>query len=466
MASLTKWLFDNDGETVKLPSKPQPLTKKIRIPGDSAPFQIILGKHRFHCFPDLPLAAPEGEKARDWVLFDPDRFYSGIGGFARFKRGQSVIIGRDNVIHDHMFGFSKDVMRRHLKISNKKGDLIIKPLGLDGSTLLSALPEKDDREKFTGIRARNLKRLRKLLGEPIGILSPEEGLASLKRVNRILRKERYRVKNGDGGIGAVLELPERLTPVIVGDLQAQVDNLLKVLSGNGLIEGLTKDEACLIILGDAVHSEVDGQLEEMDSSVLIMDLIFRLKEHFPDNVFYLRGNHDSFSPDVGKGGVPQGILLRKRLREMRGKSYEKRMGVFFERLPYIVKSQRFIACHAGPARTNVSFDRLVNLRKNPKLAHELTWNRLRRQNNPAGYAKGDVKRFRKVLGVDKQTPLIVGHTPLSAEGNVWMDVGEIKNHHIVYSGHPHGLAVFIGCGRHMVPLEYSSEPLLDLVNKS
>jgi hypothetical protein len=71
---------------------------------------------------------------------------------------------------------------------------------------------------------------------------------------------------------------------------------------------------------------VDGQLREMQSSMLLMDLIFRLKLRFPRQVFYVRGNHDSFSEDIAKDGIPQGLLWAKELGDQRGSRLPARHG--------------------------------------------------------------------------------------------------------------------------------------------
>jgi hypothetical protein len=139
--------------------------------------------------------------------------------------------------------------------------------------------------------------------------------------------------------GGLLVLPEALTPILVADMHAQIDNLLTVLSQNAFLDALDEGTAALVILGDAVHSEVDGQLREMDSSMLLMDLIFKLKLRFPAQVFYVRGNHDSFSEDMSKDGIPQGLLWAKELSERRGAAYLKAMGEFYRLLPYVVASR-------------------------------------------------------------------------------------------------------------------------------
>ncbi len=69
----------------------------------------------------------------------------------------------------------------------------------------------------------------------------------------------------------------KTSPVIVGDLHAQVDNLLKILSENCLLDCLRLKTATLVILGDAIHSENANELDKFDTSMLMMDLIIRLK---------------------------------------------------------------------------------------------------------------------------------------------------------------------------------------------
>jgi hypothetical protein len=128
-------------------------------------------------------------------------------------------------------------------------------------------------------------------------------------------------------------LPRGLIPIVIADMHAQIDNLLTVLTQNAFLEALEDGTAALVILGDAVHCEVDGQLRAMESSMMLMDLIFRLKLRFPEQVFYVRGNHDSFSEDLAKDGVPQGLLWARELSELRGAVYQRAMGDFYRCCP-------------------------------------------------------------------------------------------------------------------------------------
>ena len=261
-------------------------------------------------------------------------------------------------------------------------------------------------------------------------------------------------------------LPKKPVPVIIGDLHAQVDNLLKILSENHFLEEIDRGDAYLLFLGDLLHSEVEDELAEMDSSLLMMDLFVKLKIRFPKHVFCLRGNHESYDENAGKAGVPQGLLFRERALRLRGKAYVDELARLFKLLPYVAKTEQFVACHAGPPRGEVSFQKIVDLSRHRRLAGQIVTNRMVRPGHPFGYTKHNVKRFRANVGVDKHTPVIVGHTHVTPDETVWLNVGEIKHHHVVTCANQHNLAVFVRIGQEMVPLEYPAEPLLNVVNRA
>jgi hypothetical protein len=228
---------------------------------------------------------------------------------------------------------------------------------------------------------------------------------------------------------------------------------------------LTSNRASLIILGDAVHSEISKEMEDMDSSILMMDLIFKMKCHFPDNFFYLLGNHDSFHRSISKTGILQGVLMRKRLLELRGEEYVVEMQRFYDLLPVVLKTNSCIACHAAPPRKKITRKILINLREHPQIFHEILTNRLKRSHYLAGYEKRDVKQFRSSLDLPKRTPFVVGHTPLDPFNSFWKNAGNIKGHHIIYSGREEGPALFLQIQKKMIPLSYPVEPLTKIINE-
>lgn len=114
-----------------------------------------------------------------------------------------------------------------------------------------------------------MDRVIEISGGPLEALPRDEALEALRAVNRSLQDEPYRRKDAVGNPGGVVELPSGPTPILVGDLHARLDNLLKILSENTFLEALDDSEAMLIFLGDAVHEEGGDRLGEMDDSLCL-----------------------------------------------------------------------------------------------------------------------------------------------------------------------------------------------------
>ncbi|MDH3640252.1 MAG: metallophosphoesterase, partial [Gammaproteobacteria bacterium] len=256
-----------------------------------------------------------------------------------------------------------------------------------------------------------------------------------------------------------VKLRRKQTVVVAGDLHGNVDNLLTLLSWSGLAQSLMNDEAVLVMLGDAVHPDSGPDLGDMEESVLMTDLIFGLKLRFPSNVYYVLGNHDSFSSEVTKLGIPQGLLWSKRLVELRGDAYRERLANIYASLPLIIYSPVFCACHAGPPQGKLDMEMMLNARQIPHLVHELTWTRQRVPGRPEGYSKKHARRFRKALGLSKKTPFIVGHYPRDENGCIWQDAGGIDGHHVVYSSNSAAIGAFVQYGERMLPQVVRGEPL-------
>ncbi len=445
----------------------QVLKNECRIPHDGKTFEMIIGDQRLVFHPEIPIGVKKKNIKKNWLI-SPSKACSAntINGFARIEIGERVLIGRDNLQYEEIFHFSKSVARRHVEVTNIKGDLKITPLGDEKTAIQIVRSEDQDiRERIGTNRYNAILGIRGIYGESITMLPHVEALSTIIEVNAILHDEAFREKTDSGEPGALLELPDDLRLVIVGDLHAQVDNLLVILNENCLLAHLDANRACLVILGDAVHSEIPNEMEDMDSSILMMDLIFKLKCHFPENVFYIRGNHDSFDSSLSKAGIYQGVLMRKRLKELRGDNYVEEMQKFYDLLPMVMKTDSCAACHAAPPRKSISRKKLINLRSYPKICHEILSNRLMRSHYLAGYEKRDVKQFRKSLKLPKQAPFVVGHTPLDPFNSFWKNAGNIKGHHIIYSAREDGPSLFLQIRKKMIPLSYPAEPLTKIINE-
>ena len=463
-----KWLFLRRYpiKWLTITHEEQKITTASRIAHDGKTFELILGSTGLRFHPEIPLGVKKKMIRKNWIINTEQACSTKqISGFARIRVGETVIIGRDNREYDDLFHFKKNVAKRHVSVTNRKGDLVITPLDMDAEVRIVRFDNLDYRERMASNRYHSLLKIKELFGGPVGILADDKALELIQKVNKLLVKEPLRPRNKENEVGGLVELTGKTTPVIVGDLHGQVDNILKILSENCLFDCLRLKTATLVILGDAIHSENANEMDDFNSSILMMDLLFLLKLRFPENFYYLRGNHDSFSPTISKNGIPQGTLMKKRLLELRGEEYIIEMEKFYSLLPLVISSKKFVACHAGPPRTKVTRKMLINIADHPELAQDLITNRLQRPHFPGGYNKGDVKKFRKGLHLPKKTAFIVGHTPLDPFGSVWRDVGAIKNHHIIYSAHTEGPSLFVGLDNKVVPITFPAEPLTKLINK-
>ncbi len=462
-----KWLvFRKDPiEWFSVTDQLQTLAEGSRIAHDGKTFEMVIGDQKFIFRPEIPLGVKKKNIQKNWLISrSKDCTGDTMYGFARIKVGETILFGRDNHPYDEIFHFPKCVAARHLTVTNINGDLQLTPLTDKTAVQIVRSGDQDIRERLGTNRYNAILGIRDIYGGALTMLPPEEALRTIQEVNEILPSELFRKKTESGTPGALLELPEEWRLLIVGDLHAQIDNLLKILSENCLLAHLAAQRACLVILGDAVHSEVSGEMEDMDSSILMMDLIFKMKCQFPENFFYLLGNHDSFHRRISKNGVLQGVLMRKRLQELRGDEYVNEMQRFYDSLPMVMKTDSCVACHAAPPRKSITRKEIIDMRSYPQICHEILTNRLKRSHYLAGYDKRDVKRFRKSLNLPKRAPFVVGHTPLDPFNSFWKNAGNIKGHHIIYSGHQDGPSLFMQIRKKMIPISYPAEPLLRIIN--
>jgi len=438
--------------------------KKIQFPVENYPLQLHIGQdaHILHLYPEHSLATSNTNiDEQSYILFDPEKYYNQISGFFRLKDGDKITLGHGDNQQRTFLNTPKKLPERQLSISNDEGKLIFKCHHPETGSCISPLFKDKKINKVSDWRKKKLTHLAKILGDPSKKLPTKEAMKLIQDVNNIMEKEAYREKDNNGKPGGVLCIPEKLHAIIIGDLHTRLDNLLTILSQNNFLDALDNGKACLIILGDAVHPEIEGQYDQMESSQLMMDVLFQLKIRFPKQVFYIRGNHDSFSEEIGKKGVPQGILWAKQLTKERGKAYKKEMQRFYDNLPYLAYSKNYITCHASPPTSSVCLEDLVNVKQHPKLIADLTNKRFKTPNRMSGYNKGDIKKLRSSLKRADNTAFIVGHTPMNTEETLWENVGDINNHYVVYGGHPDWIGAMVEMGDNIYPLLYPVEPLTE-----
>lgn len=452
-------LFGANLECIHLEDEVTLVGKSVFVAYDGSAYKIIVADKELHLYPDPLISTPPSEYP-DLILVDPDEYSNTTYGFKRISLHKKLILGREDAEQVLFFNYSQKVAMRHLSIEFKKGGIVFKDFFTSTGSKISRIKDKTTHSLLLSKRLDSMQKICRMYGGPLKILATADALVLLDTVNKIMATEVYRRTNHAGKPGRLLEIPDDKCPIILGDIHTNLDNLICILTENNFLESLLKDKACLIIIGDAPHCEWDGLEGEMDSSLLIMDFIFKLKLLLPHNFFYLRGNHDSFSPHIRKAGINQGALWKKKVLDTRGETYFEAMQTFYQNLPMVATGKDFITCHAGPTKSPMSREEITNLQESDCGYTELLWTRVRSPRQPAGYVASTVRNFRKGLGFTEDVVLIVGHTPPTQDNTLWLDVGGIKNHHVLFDSRLEGVPVFTRIGDTVMALMYNYEKLI------
>lgn len=268
-----------------------------------------------------------------------------------------------------------------------------------------------------------------------------EGIGLVEAAIDTLNRLPGRLSDDEGQPGGLVMFPDKLRPIIIGDLHANRDNLAMILDHQNNRQDLESGKAACILLGDALHDDRTGYMKEMQSSVDILDDVLALIIQYPGQIYYIRGNHDSFDERLRKSGICQGLELRKTLTALRGAEYTAAVDRFFSSMPFFIIGKGFVITHAGPPRGGVVREELVNIKNYPEKMHQLIWTRVNEfHGNPSlkEYGEKDLRLVLQLLDVPEDTQFIVGHNPIWSDGNkigFWKDVIGIRNHHILYSGY-------------------------------
>ena len=442
----------------------------LKLPPPALPLQILLGGeqgYRLHLYPE-PVLDAEGrfEHRGSYLLIDPMTYFSDISGFIRLSEGDTLTLGRDDPTQRLLLRYPRAVEPRHLRLKLSSDVLTIKNKSTSAGVCIAPLTATDLIERMSRWRSLNLARLVRVLGGPIEPLARASALDLIEQVIALMDQEPYRALNHLGRPGGLLILPDRATPVFVGDLRARIDNLLVILTQNAFLQALEEGSAILIILGSAVHPDRPEQAAEMDSSVLMMDLIFRLKLRFPERVFYLRGHHDSFSEAISHAGLPQGSLWEDALHQTRGPIYRDAMQRFYARLPLVAVTSRYLAAHAAPPIDAEGWQTLVDIDRHPELADRLARIRHPSDPTPSGtYGRRDLSRMLRHLGLGENAVCVLGGRPPHSAGHRARDSEEIEQLRRVFSADPHWVGTLTRAHKRLLPLRYPAEPLLEVYNR-
>ena len=307
--------------------------RRALVPRRVLPVEVSLGDERLEIHPD---------EGRDVRILDPARYFAGAAGFARVPVGGSYRLPDSGPVSPlHLQGTAA-----RIEVGNEGDWLRVVDLESPSGTSLQSL-HGDEARRLELDRMERVQRVRALMAGMPPALEPGAAGANLERAIKLLEASTWRPRDSRGEPGGLVEIPDGTRPIVVGDLHGRVDNLATILSEGRTLDALEEGTAALILLGDVIHPE-DGDLADMGGSLLITDMVIRLMIAFPGRIIHLRGNHETFSSEITKGGVAQGQKWKDWIRRARGADALVRMRRFYDLLPYVVVGDGFVACHAAP----------------------------------------------------------------------------------------------------------------------
>ena len=242
----------SDGEWFSPTSAPVALTRKVRIGWNDQPFNLVLGDVALEAHRDLAMNGNVSEGFREWIIYAGRPVDEAVPRFIRIKPGASIVLGRTDDLQSDILGFDKSVADRHVRLSNHKGDLTVHPLERERQTCISAI---EGSMSPWEMRRDNLLRIPNVLGHSLAPLDSDAALDAIRKVNAIIDAEAYREPDDDGAPGGIIRFPDDMTVIVLGDVHTRAENILRALSEGGILNALERNEACLVFLGDLVHSQ-------------------------------------------------------------------------------------------------------------------------------------------------------------------------------------------------------------------
>lgn len=273
----------------------------------------------------------------------------------------------------------------------------------------------------------------------------------------------------------VVEVPEDLEIIIIGDLHERVDNLNAILfhrQGNIVdgkmvlepsvvdkLERTERDEeggTIVYINGDALHSENAAHPSsiEMEGSIVMMETLFALKTTFIDSFYWGLGDHDHpdincekivLDPDTEEEvAIRQTELFEKKIKAEYGLMYFEEFTECMDHLPFRLLHPGIVANHAGPPKgeyqrediSGATGTQLKEVETTEKFhPSQFVW--VRHESYPkelepeATYTLKDAENYLDIIGLPKAIYL-VSHSPgLMLHRGFFREIA--PGHFVIYS---------------------------------
>lgn len=216
--------------------------------------------------------------------------------------------------------------------------------------------------------------------------------------------EGYRPKAKNEKPGGLLDFSSSELPVIVvPDIHGRSNFLLKVLDlkiegEKSVLQLLDEKKIIVVCVGDAVHGEMraydrwvksyeDWKLdvyagpsmqEEMRENFAVWQILMKLKNSFPENFHFLKGNHENVTNQDGHGNhsfrkfVLEGQMCCDFIRQVYGDVVLHLIYLWEKALPLCALFSSFAVSHAEPA-VELTRDDIINGMDDNNVVCSLTW---------------------------------------------------------------------------------------------
>ncbi len=246
-----------------------------------------------------------------------------------------------------------------------------------------------------------LARLRDSASTPKGAALATELRKTIDSLNGL--SDEIRPAADSGMPGSLISLKSGLPTLIIPDLHGRRDFLYNALTiplvkGDSFLRMLAQGTANVVCVGDAFHGEArvrgrwslayvefmegfvkHGSMDqEMSDNLRLLQMILVLLQSFPENFFFLKGNHENIANEMGEGNYPfrkfvnEGEMVKVWTEKFLGKECFDLIYDYEKTLPLAAVGERFLVTHAEPVRT-FSRKELINAYEDDEVLYGLTW---------------------------------------------------------------------------------------------
>lgn len=262
----------------------------------------------------------------------------------------------------------------------------------------------------------------------------------------------YRPYSSQKKPGGLLDFSQENIPVIiVPDIHARPDFLITLLSSdilqrNGVftsnefsgdvLEALNENRVIVVCVGDVWHTEnttwgyarwrvsyaewksgnpsCKEMKEEMMENFAAVMAVMELKNAFPRNFHFLKGNHENIKNAEGQGDhgflkfAMEGEMVRDFITDVYGDATLHLLSCFERALPIVATFPSFCISHAEPKKPFKKAE-IINYRENPDVILAFTWTA-----NDEALKDSVRKQFHELLpkADERKTLWFGGHRPV------------------------------------------------------